>query len=312
MTRRLISVVSPCYNEEKNIQELYQQIKIVFEQLPSYDFELIFIDNASVDNTVSIIKTLIANDTRVKLIINARNFGHIRSPFYALLQTKGDAAILLASDLQDPPQLIKDFIAKWEEGYKIAVGVKSQSGESRMMFAIRKLYYNFSAKIANVRLIKNFTGFGLYDHSVIEILKDIDDPYPYFRGLISEIGFDVAEVEFIQPARKRGITKNNFYTLYDIAMLGITSHSKVPIRLATMAGFGLSLLSFIMAVLFILLKLIFWQHFSVGVAPILIGLFFFSSVQLFFIGLLGEYIGAIHTQILKRPLVIEKERINFS
>jgi glycosyltransferase involved in cell wall biosynthesis len=312
MTRKLISVVSPCYNEEKNIQELYQQIKIVFEQLPSYDFELIFIDNASVDNTVSIIKTLIANDTRVKLIINARNFGHIRSPFYALLQTKGDAAILLASDLQDPPQLIKDFIAKWEEGYKIAVGVKSQSGESRMMFAIRKLYYNFSAKIANVRLIKNFTGFGLYDHSVIEILKDIDDPYPYFRGLISEIGFDVAEVEFIQPARKRGITKNNFYTLYDIAMLGITSHSKVPIRLATMAGFGLSLLSFIMAVLFILLKLIFWQHFSVGVAPILIGLFFFSSVQLFFIGLLGEYIGAIHTQILKRPLVIEKERINFS
>jgi len=308
---KFISVVTPCYNEEENVIALYEQIKAVFSTLPQYSYEHIFIDNASTDKTVELVREIAKKDKNVKLIINARNFGHIRSPFYGILQAKGDAVIGMASDLQDPPTLIPEFLKKWEEGYRIAVGVKNQSHESPIMFAIRKFYYKLASKIANVKLIKNFTGFGLYDQSVVEILRRIDDPYPYFRGLISEIGFDIAEVPFVQPTRKRGITKNNFYTLYDIAMLGITSHSKVPIRLATMAGFALSLISFVMAVIFIVLKILFWDQFSLGVAPILIGLFFFSSVQLFFIGLLGEYIGAIHTQILKRPLVIEKERINF-
>lgn len=308
---KLISVVSPCFNEEENILAIYEQVKTVFAHLPEYQYEHIFIDNASTDKTVDIIREISQKDKNIKLIINSRNFGHIRSPFYGLLQAHGDAAILLASDLQDPPDLIPEFIQKWEAGYKIAVGVKNKSLESAFMFAIRKFYYNLVTKIANVKLIKNFTGFGLYDQSVIEILRQIDDPYPYFRGLISEIGFEAAEISFIQPVRKRGVTKNNFYTLYDIGMLGITSHSKIPIRLAAMAGFGLSILSFLMAMIFILLKLIFWKNFSLGIAPILIGIFFFSSVQLFFIGLLGEYIGAIHTHVLKRPLVIEKERVNF-
>lgn len=308
---KLISVVTPCFNEEENILELYEQIKTIFAHFPQYAYEHILIDNASTDKTVDIIREIAEKDKKVKLIINARNFGHIRSPFYGLLQAQGDAVIFLASDLQDPPNLIPEFIKKWEEGYKIAVGVKNESRESALMFAIRKLYYNLATKIANVKLIKNFTGFGLYDQSIIKILRNVDDPYPYFRGLISEIGFEVAQIPFVQPTRKRGITKNNFYTLYDMAMLGITSTSKVPIRLATMAGFGLSLLSFLMAIIYIFLKLIFWNSFSLGIAPTLIGIFFFSSVQLFFIGLLGEYIGAIHTQVLRRPLVIEKERVNF-
>ena len=308
---KLISIVTPCYNEQDNVAELYQQVKTVFADLPAYHYEHIFIDNASTDTTVAIIREIAATDNKVKLIINARNFGHIRSPFYGLLQAQGDAVVCLVADLQDPPSLIRDFIEKWESGYKIVVGVKTQSDESPLMFAIRKVYYNLVTKISNTRLIKNFTGFGLYDQSIISLLRDIDDPYPYFRGLIAEVGFDVAEVTYKQPARKRGITKNNFYTLYDMAMLGITSHSKVPIRLATMAGFALSILSLGIAALFLVLKLLLWQHFSLGVAPIIIGLFFFSSVQLFFIGLLGEYIAAIHTQVLKRPLVIEKERVNF-
>lgn len=303
--------MTPCLNEEANVLECYQRIKKIFDQLPDYNYEHIYIDNASTDKTVDLIKQIVTKDKNIKLIVNSRNFGHIRSPFYGLLKAKGDAVMLLASDLQDPPELIPDLIRKWEEGHKIVVGVKDQSDESALMFAIRKFYYQMASKIANVALIKNFTGFGLYDQSVIKILQNIDDPYPYFRGLISEIGFDIAEVNFTQPTRKRGVTKNNFYTLYDMAMLGITSYSKIPIRLATMAGFGLSLLSFLMAIIFIFFKLFFWQHFSMGVAPILIGLFFFSSVQLFFIGLLSEYIGAIHTQVLKRPLVIEKERVNF-
>jgi len=310
-SKKLISVVTPCLNEEANVLECYQRIKKIFDQLPDYNYEHIYIDNASTDKTVDLIKQIVTKDKNIKLIVNSRNFGHIRSPFYGLLKAKGDAVMLLASDLQDPPELIPDLIRKWEEGHKIVVGVKDQSDESALMFAIRKFYYQMASKIANVALIKNFTGFGLYDQSVIKILQNIDDPYPYFRGLISEIGFDIAEVNFTQPTRKRGVTKNNFYTLYDMAMLGITSYSKIPIRLATMAGFGLSLLSFLMAIIFIFFKLFFWQHFSMGVAPILIGLFFFSSVQLFFIGLLSEYIGAIHTQVLKRPLVIEKERVNF-
>lgn len=308
---KLISIVTPCYNEEENVEELYTQIKEVFATLPEYRYEHIFIDNASSDKTVSLLKTLAEKDPNVKIIVNARNFGHIRSPYYGMLQAKGDAVVLMASDLQDPPQLIFDFIKKWEEGFKVVVGVKPTSKETFIMSAIRKAYYHFIARIADINVIKNFTGFGLYDRKVIDILHQLDDVYPYFRGVISEIGFPIAEVPFHKPPRKRGITKNNFFTLYDMAILGITNHSKIPIRLATMGGFLLSGMSLVIAVIFLFLKLVLWNHFPMGIAPVLIGIFFFASIQLFFIGILGEYILSIHTQVLKRPLVVELERINF-
>ena len=307
-----ISIVTPCYNEESNVINLYEQLSAVINICTGYNFEIIFIDNASTDNTVNIIKSLIENDSRVRLIVNARNFGHIRSPYYGILQATGDAVILMASDLQDPPELIPEFIKQWEAGFKIVAGVKTTSEESKLFFKIRKLYYAMVNRIANITLINNFTGFGLYDRCVLDIMKSLNDPYPYLRGLVCELGFDVAQVTFNQPQRQRGITKNNFYTLYDIAMLGITSHSKVPLRLAVFAGFCLSATSLFMALFYLLLKLIFWNGFVFGTAPLLIGLFFFASVQLFFLGLIGEYVGNLQTQILNRPLVVEKERINFS
>jgi polyisoprenyl-phosphate glycosyltransferase len=306
-----ISVVTPCYNEEGNVTELYQRIKAVFTGLPAYSYEHIFIDNASKDGTVRILKALAAADRNVKIIINVRNFGHIRSPYHALLQTEGDCTILMASDLQDPPELLPELLKNWEAGYKVVLGVKDKSEESPLMFAIRKLYYDFIARVSDIELVKNATGFGLYDREVIQKLREVQDPYPYFRGLIAELGYERALIMFTQPSRVRGISSNNFYTLYDIAMLGITSHSKVPLRMATMAGFLLSILSLLAAVGYLLAKLIFWDTFSIGVAPMIIGMFFFSSVQLFFIGIIGEYIGAIYTQVLKRPVVIEKERVNF-
>jgi len=307
----LISVVTPCYNEEENVMELYTQVKKVFDGLENYTYEHIFIDNASIDETVPILKNLAKSDNKVKIIVNSRNFGHIRSPYYGLLQTSGDAAIIMASDLQDPPSMIKDFIAKWEEGFKIVVGVKTKSEESAAMFAVRKLYYNLIEKYAETEQIKNFTGFGLYDKKFIDTLRQLNEPYPYFRGLITEIGFERAQIEFVQPKRKKGITKNNFYTLYDIAMLGFVNHSKVPLRMATFIGFSVAILSLLTALTYFIYKLIFWQRFQVGAAPMVIGIFFFAAVQLFFIGIIGEYIGAIYTQVKNRPLVIEKERINF-
>lgn len=308
---QVISIISPCYNEENNVEPLYRQVREVFAELPLYRYEHIFIDNSSRDKTVEILKDLARHDKNVKIIVNTRNFGHIRSPYYGLLQANGDAAIMLVSDLQDPPAMIKDFIRKWEDGYKIVLGVKTKSRESTLMFFIRKMYYGLINRLSEIELIKNATGFGLYDRQVIDILKEINDPYPYARGLITEIGFEIAKIEYTQEARKRGITKNNFYTLYDLAMLGITNHSKVPLRLATMLGFMLSGISLLVAIGYFLAKLLFWNTFTMGIAPLVIGLFFFSSVQLFFIGIIGEYIGSIHTQVLKRPLVIEKERINF-
>lgn len=308
---KLISIVTACYNEEENIELLYKKVKEVMLTLNDYNYEHIFIDNASQDKTVAILKGIAATDKNVKIIVNARNFGHIRSPYYALLQASGDAVISVVADLQDPPELIPEFVKKWEEGYKIAIGVKANSEESPIFFAVRKMYYNFIGRLSEIELVKNFTGFGLYDKKVIEILREINDPYPYFRGLICDIGFERAEIEYLQPARKRGFTKNNFYTLYDMAMLGITNHSKVPLRLAAMLGFSLSMISLLVAAGYFIYKLVFWKSFNLGTAPIVIGLFFFSSVQLFFSGILGEYIGSIHTQVMKRPLVVEKERVNF-
>jgi glycosyltransferase involved in cell wall biosynthesis len=308
---KLISVVTPCYNEENNIRELHARVREVFAKLPGYDYEHICIDNASKDGTVAILRELAREDKKLKIIVNARNFGHIRSPHHALLQAHGDAAILMASDLQDPPGLILEFVKKWEEGYKVVLGIKTTSEESAVMFFIRKVYYDLIGRLSEIELAKNNTGFGLYDRAVLDVLRTVDDPYPYFRGLICDIGFEQARIEYTQARRRRGITSNNFYTLYDMAMLGITNHSKVPLRLATMLGFAMSALSFLIGFGYLMAKLVFWNQFVLGTAPILIGLFLFSSVQLFFIGILGEYIGAIHTQVLKRPLVVEKERINF-
>jgi len=306
-----ISIVTPCYNEEENIEELYHQIKSLFKNFSGYNYEHIFIDNASTDNTVPILKKIAKEDKNVKIIVNARNFGHIRSPYYALLQARGDAVINIAADLQDPPSLILEFIKKWEAGYKIVVGVKKISKESYLMFRIRKLYYKLLNFLSEIELIENFTGFGLYDRKIIEILKKFDDPYPYFRGLICEIGFEKAKIEYVQPRRKKGESKNNFYTLYDIAMLGIIKHSKIPLRIATILGFSFSIISFLIALGYFIYKLLFWERFSVGIAPIVIGGFFIASIQLFFLGIIGEYVGFMYTHVLKKPLVIEKERINF-
>ncbi len=308
---KLISVVTPCFNEEENVEEIYQQVRAVFSRLDQYSYEHIFIDNASKDRTVSILREISKDDKHVKVIVNARNFGHIRSPFHALLQARGDAVISISADLQDPPPLIKDFVEKWEDGLKIVVGVKKESEENPLMFSIRRLYYNLIEKYAETEQIKNFTGFGLYDREFVDTLRRLDDPYPYFRGLITEMGFERAEIPFVQPKRKKGVTKNNLYTLYDMAMLGFVSHSKVPLRMATFIGFSVAIFSLLVAAAYFIYKLIFWERFQLGMAPMVTGIFFFAAVQLFFIGIIGEYIGAIYTQVKNRPLVIEKERINF-
>jgi glycosyltransferase involved in cell wall biosynthesis len=306
-----ISVVMPCYNEEPNVEKAYKAVKELFAGLPGYDYEHIFIDNASEDGTFAILRRLAAIDKRVKLIRNARNFGHIRSPFHGLLQASGDAVVLMVADLQDPPALVAEFIKRWEAGSKIVVGVKTHSDENGLMFRVRKLYYHLMNHISEVRHIENFTGFGLYDRQVMDILRDIEDPYPYFRGLIADIGFEIERVEYLQPARKWGITKNNFYTLYDMAMLGLTNYSKIPLRVATFFGFVMSVLSFLVATVYFIYKLVYWQEFSPGMAPAIIGLFFLFSINLTFLGIIGEYVGSIHTKVLKRPLVIERERVNF-
>jgi len=306
-----ISVVSGCYNEEGNVGEMCRQVKDIFKALPQYEYEYIFIDNASEDRTVEILRGIAKSDKNVKIIVNTRNFGHIRSPYYGILQANGDAVIYICSDLQEPPALIKDFIEKWEAGYKIVAGVKPKSKENFLMFFIRNAYYKLLNSFSETRQIENFTGFGLYDRIVIDKMRQIDDPYPYFRGLVSEIGYKAATVEYNQPKRKKGVTKNNFYTLFDMAMLGFVNNSKLPLRLAIFLGFVFSIICFSLGVAYLIYKLLFWDRFQLGVAPLVIGLFFFFSVQLLFTGILGEYIGAIYTQVRKRPLVVEKERINF-
>jgi len=307
---KLISIITPCFNEGENVDELYERIVKVMSML-HYDYEHILIDNASTDRTVEILKEISSKDQRVKVIVNTRNFGQIRSPYHALLQASGDAVVCMAADLQDPPERIPDFIHKWEEGYKVVIGIKTKSHESGLFYLLRTIYYRALRSVSDVELIEHFTGFGLYDRKVVETLRQFDDPYPYFRGLIADIGFPVAQIEFTQARRKRGISKNNFLTLYDLAMLGMTGYTKIPLRLATMFGFFSAAISFLVGLAYLIYKLIFWYQFSVGAAPVILGLFFLGSIQLFFLGIVGEYIGAIYTQVMKRPLVIEKERINF-
>jgi glycosyltransferase involved in cell wall biosynthesis len=311
MSTKLISVVTGCYNEEANVRELYERIKAVFATLPAYRYEHIFIDNASRDGTVAVLRELAAADPNVKVIVNARNFGHIRSSYYALLQAEGDGVILMVSDLQDPPELIPAFVEQWERGRKVVMGVKEASDESWLMYSVRGAYYRMLARISDIQIVQQATGFGLYDRVVMDQLRRLDDPYPYFRGLMAELGYEAGTVAYRQPPRQRGITTNNFYTLYDMAMLGVVSHSKVPLRMAIFFGFVTGALSFMIALGYLIAKLLFWQEFQLGLAPILIGFFFLSSVQLIFVGIVGEYIGAIYTQVKGMPLVVEKERINW-
>ena len=309
--RPLLSIVTPCFNEEDNVEELYRRIKVAITELSRYDFELIFIDNHSEDGTVAKLKSLATIDPIVKIIVNARNFGHIRSPYYGILQSRGLATIYLASDLQDPPELIPEFIKHWEEGYKLVMAVKPVSKGVAWIHALRKAYYRFVDGISDISLVADSTGFGLYDCKVLDDLRQINDPYPFLRGLICELGYEIKTIPFDQPRRLRGISKNNFYTLYDIAMLGIVSHSKVPIRIAAFVGFALGILSVFAALVFLILKLLFWEFIPLGTAPVVIGIFFLFGIQLIFIGILGEYIGSIHTYLQRRPVVVEKERINF-
>ncbi|MEO0055170.1 MAG: hypothetical protein RLZZ50_1117 [Verrucomicrobiota bacterium] len=306
-----ISLVSGCYNEEENLPELLRRVWAVVEKFPQYEWEYIIIDNCSTDGTAQVLRQAAAADKRLKVIFNTRNFGHIRSPYHGMLQARGDAVIYLASDLQDPPEYIEQFIPQWEAGWKVVAAIKNESEESPLFFAARRLYYKLVAKLADVDLLRNFTGFGLYDQQVIELLRASEDPYPYHRGQISEFGFPIARIPFVQARRKRGFSKNNFYTLFDLAMLGFTNHTKVPLRLASMVGFAMSLLCLGVSLVYLVYKLLNWESFSLGTAPVVVGLFFIGSVQLFFIGVIGEYIGAIHTKVTKRPLVVERERLNF-
>jgi len=309
---KLISIVSPCYNEEGNVEILTERVRQIFAELPQYRYEHIIIDNDSTDRTVDILRGIARNDPHVKIIVNARNFGHIRSPQHAFLEAKGDAVIVLLSDLQDPPEMIVDFLREWEQGCPIVVAIKSTSDEHGLMYRIRSVYYKTVARLTDVKVFEHFTGFGLYDRQVVDILKrDFRDPQPYFRGQIAEIGLPHKELFYNQKRRMRGITKNNFYTLYDMAMLGITNLSKVPLRLVIFGGFVFAFLSLIAGFGYLIAKLVFWNHFELGLAPTMIGLFFLGSVQLVALGIIGEYVGSIHTIVQNRPLVTEKERINF-
>lgn len=309
--KKLISIVTPTYNEEDCIEDLYCKIKDITEQVSDYKFEIIVIDNDSKDKTQEILKKIASKDRYFKVILNNRNFGHIRSPYYGILQSHADAVIYLASDFQNPPELIPNFIEYWEEGFKLVMATKSKSKESFIFSSLRKIYYRILDNVSDISVIKDSTGFGLYDREVIKELRKINEPYPFMRGLICDLGYSVKTVDFTQPVRKKGITKNNFYTLYDIGMLGIISHSKVPIRLAAFLGFLIGSFSFLIGLIYFITKLIYWDSFPMGIAPLIIGLFFFIGLQFFFIGIVGEYIGSIHTYSQNRPLVIEKERINF-
>lgn len=310
--KKNISVLTACYNEEENVAALIDAVSKIFYELPQYTYEHIFIDNCSTDKTVDILREISKTNKNVKVIVNARNFGHVRSPVHALKQCFGDAVIFLVADFQDPPQMIKTFLEKWENGNKLVLGIKAQSKENPVMFALRRTFYNILSKASGDDApLKNFTGFGLYDKTFIDVVRQIDDPYPYFRGFVSEFGYDICKVEYTQPLRTAGKSKNNFFTLYDLAMLGFTNHSKLPLRLSAFIGFFSAIISLLVAIGYFVYKLMYWDTFQAGTAPMVIGVFFFSSVQLFFIGIIGEYIGAIHTQVRKRPLVIEKERINF-
>ncbi len=312
MRKPKISIVSGTYNEVENIDEWYRRVqKAISRFRDKYDFELVVIDNASIDDTAERLKELAAVDRQLKVIINNRNFGHIRSPYWGILQATGDAVLYLASDLQDPPELIPNFINEWERGWRVVYAVKPTSTTGPVFHFVRKVYYRMLEAISEVPLISDATGFGIYDRTVITHLRSINDPYPYLRGLVCELGYPIKTVPFEQPRRKRGFSKSNFYTLYDIAMLGIVSHSMLPLRLAGIVGTLISLGSFIAAIYYLIMKLINWSNMAVGIAPLVIGSFFAFGLVLLFLSILGEYVGSIHNYVKNRPIVTERERINF-
>ncbi len=310
--KKIISIVSGSFNEEGNLLEFYDRVVKLMARFSQYGYELIIADNCSSDGSRDILRRLAAQDKKFKVIFNSNNFGPIASGYNAFLQASGDAVVLMSSDLQDPPELIGDFISKWEEGYDVVAAVKTRSKENPLMFLLRRLYYRLLSKVADTRnLLLNFTGFGLYDRKFMNALKKYNEPVPYFRGLVSEIGFRRTEVEFVQPQRKHGRSSHTFFSLYDVAMSGFVNHSKMPLRLATFSGFSLAGVSLLVALVYFIYKLLYWDTLSVGLAPLVIGLFFFSAVQLIFIGIVGEYVGAILTQVKNHPLAIEDEKLNF-
>ena len=309
---KMISIVTSCFNEQENLPELYNQLMDVVKSFKNkYTYEIIVADNNSTDQSPQILRDLATKNKNFKVIFNARNFGPDRSGYNATLRACGDAVVTMASDLQNPPFMIREFIEKWEQGYKVVMTVKTSSKESPLIYILRTIYYKTLASLSDVKLISHFTGFGMYDRQVIDILRNLQDPYPYFRGLIADIGFEPALIEFSQPARKHGKSKSNILYLYEEAMLGITSYTKLPLRIATMIGFVTAVISFLIGMFYLIYKLIFWSSFTVGIAPAAIGLFFFASVQLIFLGIIGEYISMIYIHVLNRPLVYEKERLNF-
>ena len=308
---KTISIVVPTYNEELNIQNVYKRVCELFQtQLKNYRMELLFIDNASQDSTRQLIEELTRKDERVQAIFNATNFGFSKSSFYGLSQAEGDAAVLMYADMQDPPEVIPQMVEKWEQGHRIVVGIKSKSKENKLMYFIRGIYYKILTKISETEHIEQFDGFGLYDASFIKELRKLKDPLPYLRGLVAEIGFERAEVEYEQNKRLKGKTSFNFMRYYDVAMLGLTSSSKAVMRMATFLGMGLSLICFILAIATLILKLVNWNYFDVGTAAIIIGIFFVGGVQTFFLGFLGEYIVNINIRTMQHPVVVEDRRIN--
>lgn len=308
-----ISIVTACYNEQDNIREFYNQVIAQLNKISGYDYEIIAIDNKSTDNTRNILKQLADEDKKFKVIFNSKNFGPLKSPFFAMQHATGDCMIYMAADLQDSPELIPAFLKKWEEGFKIAVAIKNKSKESKRMWILRQSFYKFINVIKNEDsvILENFTGYGLYDKCVVDLMRTCDDPNPYIKSFISDIGFDIAKIEYTQPRRKHGKSKFNLFALYGYAMTIITKHSFFPIRLATFGGLILSLISLLVSLLYVLMKLLYWNEYNLGIASLVIGLFFFAAVQLFFVGIIGEYIVAIYTRVDKKPLVVVEERFNF-
>lgn len=307
-----ISVLIPCYNEVENAGPISKAVTDILEkELPQYDYELVFIDNDSTDGTRDVIRGLCKENPRIKAIFNARNFGQFNSPYYGMLQVTGDCVIEMVADFQDPVEMIPKYVHEWEKGYKIVIGIKTSSKENKVMYWLRTCYYKVIKKMSEVEQIEHFTGSGLYDREFIEILRKLDDPTPFLRGIVAELGYKRKEIPYEQPKRRAGKTHNNFYRLYDAAMLSVTSYTKEGLRLATIFGGICAAGSMIIALVYLVMKLIWWDRFPAGMAPMLIGMLFLGSVQLFFIGFLGEYIMSINQRVMKRPLVIEEERLNF-
>lgn len=307
-----VSVLIPCYNENENVVPMSEAIRNIFEtECSQYEYELIFIDNDSTDGTRELLRKICADNKNVKAIFNAKNFGQFNSPYYGMLQTTGDCTITMCCDFQDPVELIPKYLAEWEKGYKIVIGIKSSSKESKIMYFLRSMYYKMIKKYSSVEQIEHFTGSGLYDKEFVDVLRELKDPTPFLRGIVAELGYKRKEIEYEQPQRRAGKTHNNWYSLYDAAMLSFTSYTKIGLRLATFIGIGCGMISAIIALIYLIMKLVFWDNFIAGMAPVLIGMFFLGSIQLFFIGFIGEYILSINQRVMNRPLVIEEERINF-